>query len=102
MRYVLTLTIGLLAALGAPATTASAHDYHRSHRAVEAQHFQAHHKAKRRFHRRAHKRAHQRHRARRHHARRHVDRRQSWDDHRSRFVIVISDDGGFRIARRYN
>ncbi len=51
MRYVLTLTIGLLAAIAASATTASAHDYHRSHHAVEAEHraghWPGHHKAKR-------------------------------------------------------
>ena len=95
MRYVLTLTIGLLAAIGASATTASAHDYHRSHHAVEAKYPQAHHKAKRRFHRRAYKRAQFRQRARRI-----TNRHQSWNGHRSRYVIVFSHDGVFRIALR--
>ena len=112
MRYILTLTIGLLAAIGAAATTASAHDYHRSHRAVEANHSQAHHKANRRFHHQARKLARYRQRARWDiHRRQSWGRqswgrrswgRQSWGGNRSRFVIVISHGGRFRIVRRYH
>ena len=101
MRYILTLTIGLLAAIGASATTASAHDYHRSHHAVEAKHSQVHHRVKHRFHRRAHKRAHH------HRGRRDTHRRQSWSrQSRGRnfahHVIVISHGGLFRIVRRFH
>ncbi len=101
MRYILTLTIGLLAAIGASATTASAHDYHRSHHAVEAKHSQVHNRVKHRFHRRAHKRT------RHHHGRRDTLRRQSWNrqswgGNRMRYAIVISHGGLFRIVRRYH
>ena len=103
MRYVLTLTIGLLAALAATATTASANDYHRSHRAVEGNYSHGHHKGKRHVYHRAHRRAHRRSHYRghqrqspRYRARRHL----SYAPYPSRFVIVISPDGLFRIARR--
>ncbi len=107
MRYILTLTIGLLAAIGAAATTASAHDYHRSHRAVEAKYSHSHHKANRRFHHQARKRARYRHRARWDiHRRQSWGRqswgRQSWGGNRSRYAIVISHGGLFRIVRRYH
>ncbi len=107
MRYILTLTIGLLAAIGASVTTASAHDYHRFHRAVEADRSQAHHNANRRFHHQARKRARYRQRARRDTYRRQSWGRQSWNHqswggNRSRFVIVLSRDGVFRTARRYH
>ena len=100
MRYVLTLTIGLLAAIGATATTASAHDYHRSHHAVESKQPSSHHKARRRFQRRIHARAHRK-AGYRHHSRYQAHRHQSRNRHRSRYVIVFSRDGVFRIARRY-
>ncbi len=99
MRYILTLTIGLLAAIGASATAASAHDYHRSHRAVEANHSQAHHKARKRA------RYHQRARRDTHHRQswgRQSWNRQSWRGNRWRYAIVISHGGLFRIVRRYH
>jgi hypothetical protein len=86
MRYILTLTIGLLAAIGASATTASAHDYHRSHHAVEVKHSRAHHIQK---HRWAHKRADYRQRSRRDIHHRQSLGRHSQIDHRSRYVIVL-------------
>lgn len=98
MRY--TLTIGLLAAIGASATTASAHDYHRFYHAVEAKHSQAHYRVKHRFHRRAH------YMGVRHHycGRRDTRHRRSWNHHSRgrnvlRYVFVISHDGLFRIIR---
>ncbi len=94
MRYILTLTIGLLAAIGASATAASAHDYHRSHRAVEANHSQVHHKVR--------KRARYHQRARRDTYRRQSWNRQSWGGNRMRYAIVISHGGLFRIVRRYH
>lgn len=99
MRYILTLTIGLLAAIGASATTASAHDYHRSHRAVEAKHSRAQHIQKRRW---AHKRANYHQRSRRGIHHRQSLGRHSRVDHRSRYVIVFSTGGLFRIAHRYH
>ncbi len=101
MRYVLTLTIGMLAAIGASASTASAHDYHRSHHAVESKQPSTHYKARRRFYQRARAREYRR-AGYRHRPRYQALRRQSWNGDRSRYVIVISTDGAFRIARRYH
>ena len=103
MRYTLTLTIGLLTAIGASATTASAHDYHRSYHAVEAKHSQAHHRAKHRFHRRARYMRFRNH----YRGRRDTHHRRSWNHHsRGRnmlgYVIVMSHDGLFRIVRRFH
>ena len=103
MRYVLTLTIGLLAVLGATAGTAAAHDYHRSHRAVEAKHWNAPQTAKRHVQRRAHKRALRRTQQwtrYRYRPRHNAYRRPSWYGDWSRYVIVFSSDGFFRVARR--
>ena len=104
MRYILTLTIGLLAAIGASATAASAHDYHRSHRAVEANHSQVHHKVRKRarYHQRARRDAYRRQFARRDTYRRQSWNRQSWGGNRMRYAIVISHGGLFRIVRRYH
>ncbi len=105
MRHVLTLTIGLLAALATTATTASATDYHRSRLAVESSDARHHHKA---AHRHRHHRNDMSPRDHRRYSppRRRVNRTRA---HRgyvkprytSRYVIVISSDGAFRIARRY-
>ena len=102
MRYTLTLTIGLLAAIGASATTALAHDYHRSYHAVEVKQSQARYRAKHRFHRRAHNRARRHYRGRRN-----AHHRRSWNHHSRgrnllRYVIVFSHDGLFSIVRRFH
>ncbi len=89
MRYVLTLTIAVLAALAATVTTASAHDTSRFHRAVEARYSYAHHKMKRQFHHRRYRRAR-------------AYRYRSRAPYRSRFVIVIRPGGVYRFARGYH
>lgn len=105
MRYVLTLTIGLLAALATTATTASATDYHRSSRAVESSDARHHHKAARgrRYQRSySYRRGHRRYSPPRHRVNRYrAYRGYVKPRYASRYVIVISSDGAFRIARRY-
>jgi Ni/Co efflux regulator RcnB len=100
MRRTLFLIISLLAASAAMTTAASAHDYHRSRHAVETSHGGHHPKA--RYHRdeRRHcktRRGHRRTCPPKRHFRRYAARSPFW----SPFVIVISPNGHFRVARRY-
>ena len=110
MRRTLVLIISLLAASATMTTAATAHDYHRSRHAVErshgghdnkARHYKArHHKAK---HRRRGRyrcnfdRGQRRYCPPRRHLQSQVARAPIWP----RFVITISPDGQFRVARRY-
>ena len=94
MRTLLLRTIGLLAASATTITAASAHDYHRSQRAVESPHAgQAAWSRDRRW-------RGPRHHARRHHATpRTRARYQRYQRYQRRYAIVISPHGIFRIAR---